>query len=108
MLKFVFLQELTYICSNEKKTRRMTKEEIIERFGDKEPSAHWVDMGVINELSTHCGLSLEIEKITMSYYYDVSIESLVASGISREGIEGLYEGGWGLSKDKEHLMIYIP
>ena len=44
----------------------------------------------------------------MCYYYDVSIDALVKSQISKEGIEGLYEGGWGLSKDKEHLIIYTP
>ena len=86
----------------------MTKEEIIERFDGKEPSVRWVDMGVLNELSAHCDLSLKIERLTMCYYYDVSIDALVKSQISKEGIEGLYEGGWGLSKDKEHLIIYTP
>ena len=84
----------------------MTKRELKELLKDNKTSEkHKVTSSDFCNIGIFVNISLQMDKKTLDYYYEIDADELLSSKMPKEEYEVLRDQGWSFKNDK--LIIFL-
>lgn len=76
-------------------------------FTRDEPLANVVRMTATYNIMEYVDINLQMDRLTMNYYYEVDIDELSNSKMPKEEYEQMKQDGWTYDPQKNKLILYI-
>ena len=84
----------------------MTESKLRELFRDNTSTEkHTITASAIVNIGTFAKITIEMDRKTLDYYYQVSINELVKSNMPNEEYDVMKNQGWVIKDDK--LILYV-
>jgi hypothetical protein len=85
----------------------MSLEELKSVLGDNELSFGSISSSVLGSIMNFVEVKLSMDVHTFDYYYEIDVDDLLASNLSKELLETLKTQGWSLTEDDKKLILYL-
>ena len=85
----------------------MTLEELKEILGENTLSYSKVSLAELANIMPIVEVSLEMDKHSLDYYYQIDVNELLESKMTKEEVEMLKEQGWSFNDDKTKIILFL-
>lgn len=85
----------------------MTRDEIEEKLGDNAISYGSVAASTIAELQAWVTVTLEMDKETQDYFYQIRVDELVGSIMPTHVIDELRDEGWAFNPEHDAIQLFL-
>ena len=85
----------------------MTLEELKEILGENTLSYSKVSLAELANIMPIVEVNLEMDKHSLDYYYQIDVNELLESKMTKEEVEMLKEQGWSFDDDKTKIILFL-
>ena len=85
----------------------MTLEELKEILGENTLSYSKVSLAELANIMPIVEVNLEMDKHSLDYYYQIDVNELLESKMTKEEVEMLKEQGWSFNDDKTKIILFL-
>lgn len=85
----------------------MDKNIIKEILSRKEPMFNNVSFPSVAIIMRYVNINLEIDRLSMDYYYEIDAEELSKSNITEEILNQLKDEGWTYDEKTDKIILYL-
>lgn len=85
----------------------MTLDELKGVFGTNQTYCSKISTADLANIMKFVNVSLQMDKDTFDYYYEIDIHELIASSISDGILDRMKKQGWSFNSDGDSLILYL-
>lgn len=85
----------------------MNIETLTSILGNNTLSYSYISMASMANIMNYVNVKLQMDRSSLDYYYEISVNELVNSNINEDEIKIMQTQGWSFNNDKSSLILYI-
>ena len=85
----------------------MDFEKLNEALGENTISYSKIAMYQVNNIMKFVEITLQIDKSSLDYYYEIDVDELLNSNMPIDELETLKKQGWAFNEDKKKLILFL-